>query len=183
MSPFTIAPNCEVTANGGSNMNLFFNVATTATTVVPRSQNNLNADTAQGFDIICQKQGADYIGKTAMAVASDQNLRTPGLTNGIVLSATIGSTSSTSCTASPCAYVDQTGGYITSVTRSSVGNYVINFNKTFTSLKCSHTQITATVAGVVLGAACINCNSIAIAARTFVPAAQDAGWDTICTGY
>jgi hypothetical protein len=36
--------------------------------------------------LLCQKQGVDYIGKTAKAVASDQNLRTPGVTNAKICS-------------------------------------------------------------------------------------------------
>jgi hypothetical protein len=46
--------------------------------------------TGRGINVICQKQGADYVGKTAMAVASDQNLRTPGVTKGVVYSGYIG---------------------------------------------------------------------------------------------
>ena len=41
------------------------------------------------FNLICQKQGVDYVGKTAKAVASDQNVATPGVTNSVVYSATI----------------------------------------------------------------------------------------------
>jgi hypothetical protein len=39
--------------------------------------------TAYAAEVICQKQGADYIGKTAKAVASDQNLRIPGVTKSV----------------------------------------------------------------------------------------------------
>lgn len=159
----------------------FSNVSTSSSLVFQTVQNAIltNLD----FSVICQKQGADYIGKTAKAVASDQNLRSPGVTNGIVLSASVGSSSASVCSASPCAYVDQTGGYISSVTRSSLGNYVINFNKTFEKLKCTHTQVYGAVAGFVLGSFCNNCNSIAVSGRNNSGAAQDSGWDTICTGY
>lgn len=88
-SIFAVAPNCVFISNSGANINLFQNIPTTASSVQARSQNNSNIDTAQGFDIICQKQGVDYIGKTAKAVASDQNVRTPGVTNAVLMSAKV----------------------------------------------------------------------------------------------
>ena len=42
------------------------------------------------FRVVLQKSAADYVGKTARAVSSDQNLRTPGVTNSVVYSAYIG---------------------------------------------------------------------------------------------
>jgi hypothetical protein len=47
---------------------------------------------AYATKVICQKQGVDYIGKTAKAVASDQNLRTPGVTKAVMYSARISAT-------------------------------------------------------------------------------------------
>jgi len=44
------------------------------------------------FRVMLQKSAADYVGKTARAVSSDQNLRTPGVTKGVVYSAFISST-------------------------------------------------------------------------------------------
>lgn len=46
---------------------------------------------AYATKIICQKQGVDYIGKTAKAVASDQNTRSPGLTKSVIVSAEVSS--------------------------------------------------------------------------------------------
>jgi len=57
---FTVAPNCVFITNSGSNLNGFQDVATSATTVVPRFMNTGGVNTASGFDIVCQKQGADY---------------------------------------------------------------------------------------------------------------------------
>jgi hypothetical protein len=44
---------------------------------------------AYATKVICQKQGVDYIGKTAKAVASDQNVRTPGVTNSVIRSSKV----------------------------------------------------------------------------------------------
>jgi hypothetical protein len=46
------------------------------------------------FNIVCQKQGVDYIGKTAKAVASDQNLRIPGTTKSVTYVEEVNCTSS-----------------------------------------------------------------------------------------
>lgn len=54
----------------------------------------------RSLNIICQKSGADYIGKTAMAVASDHNLRTPGLTGGSVLFASFAAPATSACVVS-----------------------------------------------------------------------------------
>jgi hypothetical protein len=180
---FSVSPTCTIT-NKDTNHFGVDNVSESSSLLSYGTVNTGNGvNNVAAVNIICQKQGADYIGKTAKAVASDQNLRTPGLTNGIVLSASVGSSSASVCSASPCAYVDQTGGYISSVTRSSLGNYVMNFNKTFERLKCTHSQWGGAVAGNVLGNICNNCNSIVLAGRNNSGAAQDAAWDTICTGY
>jgi hypothetical protein len=59
------------------------NTSPNATRVFTSSSTQFQASNliGRGIRVICQKQGADYIGKTAMAVASDQNVRTPGVTN------------------------------------------------------------------------------------------------------
>lgn len=46
--------------------------------------------TGRGINVVCQKQGSDYVGKTALAVASDQNIRTPGVTKAVIYSGYIG---------------------------------------------------------------------------------------------
>jgi hypothetical protein len=86
------------------------------------------AVTDTGFWIICQKQGADYIGKTAMAVASDQNVRSIGSTNVDIQSVYFGSGANcaTVCSTSPCNICNQVGSKITTVSRSSTGSYNIN---------------------------------------------------------
>jgi hypothetical protein len=67
-------------------------VSTSSTQVIVRVLSSSAGTNAAGsFSLICQKQGVDYIGKTAKAVASDQNLRTPGVTNAVFVSAEVSS--------------------------------------------------------------------------------------------
>lgn len=82
----TNAMSCTVqnAQNGGSGVNFISNSSTGFTVNTFNTTNQ--ASLAQNFNIICQKQGVDYIGKTAKAVASDQNLRTPSITNGVIYS-------------------------------------------------------------------------------------------------
>jgi hypothetical protein len=65
---------------------------------------------ATAFHVICQKQGVDYIGKTAKAVASDQNISTPGTIKSTICSAKISSTGVIS---------DQKGGCFASCTNAT----------------------------------------------------------------
>jgi hypothetical protein len=92
----TASPACTVSnisTSGTTTDTVKFNNTPNTTTIVVRTQQHSTSTynkLAQPFQVICQKQGVDYVGKTAMAVASDQNLRTPGVTNSVVYSAYIG---------------------------------------------------------------------------------------------
>lgn len=89
-SIFTVAPNCVASSNNTPA------VAASGISVIGQTVSAATVytyDNVQGprpFSLICQKQGADYVGKTALAVASDQNIRTPGVTKAVVYSAFIG---------------------------------------------------------------------------------------------
>jgi hypothetical protein len=113
----TAGMNCAVTAdNVGRSARI---LSPSSTSVVVTVFNTLAqvATTDTGFWIICQKSGADYIGKTAKAVASDQNLRTPGVTNGVVYSARVSFTGS---------IITQKGSWLTSVTNNATGDLSLN---------------------------------------------------------
>lgn len=92
----TASPACTVSnisTSGTTTDTVKFNNTPNTTTIVVRTQQHSTSTynkLAQPFQVICQKQGADYGGKSALAVASDQNLRTPGVTNSVVYSAYIG---------------------------------------------------------------------------------------------
>lgn len=68
---------------------------------------------------------------------------TPGTSRVETFSFSYGKTATTVCDSTglvntnQCAYLDQIGNNVTSVTRTGTGNYVLNFTKTFSKLKCS----------------------------------------------
>jgi hypothetical protein len=118
---FSVVPNlvstiddgsgtCRESRSIGTNTNTFFRVDTLS---------SAGAAADCQFRVVIQKQGADYVGKTAFAVASDQNLRTPGVTKGVVYSAFIGSTGS---------IVSEIGDFISgSCTVASTNVFTCNF--------------------------------------------------------
>lgn len=83
--------NCNYTPPSGFQQLVNINTSTTSTIAV-ENFNNVGASAAGGGILTCQKTGADYVGKTAFAVASDQNIRTPGVTKAVIYSAYITST-------------------------------------------------------------------------------------------
>ena len=120
----TTAMNCNATtaptAVYGQNVHVAALTASTLTTVTA----NNATPTRYGHYVICQKAGADYIGKTAMAVASDQNVRSIGSTNVDIQSVYFAQ--STACSSTPCAIASQVGSKITSVSFEVTGVYRIN---------------------------------------------------------
>jgi hypothetical protein len=78
---FTVTPSCLITPITGASAVGAIVTSASSSSVSFVTTNTLGSGVQAPFNIICQKQGADYIGKTAMAVASDQNVRTPGVTN------------------------------------------------------------------------------------------------------
>jgi len=104
--------NCSITGTSGATCTYNTNLVTQPMNCVSTSSSQyhtiITPSTSTGFTsytynssheraaaeqyIICQKQGADYVSKTAKAVASDQNLRTPGVTKAVVYSAFVSGT-------------------------------------------------------------------------------------------
>lgn len=90
-SIFSVTPNCVASmAADISGVSQSASTGTVNTTSGAFRVLSGGAKSAQAFNIVCQKQGADYVGKTALAVASDQNVRTPGVAKSVVYSAYIG---------------------------------------------------------------------------------------------
>jgi hypothetical protein len=137
---------------------------------------------AYATKIICQKSGADYIGKTAKAVASDQNLRTPGVTNAVVFSLGYGGTAiGTQCTASPC-FVDQVGSEVSSITRSAAGNYTLNFSRTYSKIRCTGVSQGNSYGSHGGLSSCNNCSSMSFVTVNFSQTLQDTTGTMICHG-
>lgn len=128
-SIFTVTPNCAfVSSANNSLIHVVLVSSSSSNAVVYSARTDTGAPLAGSFQIICQKQGADYVGNTALAVASDQNVRSIGSTGVDIQSVYFGSSAdcSTACTTGTCTICNQVGSKITSVTWSSLGSYLLN---------------------------------------------------------
>lgn len=111
---FTVAPNCtivnqEISAATTNGM-IASIISTSSSNISYRTNRHDSVATPYPTNIICQKQGVDYIGKTAKAVASDQNISTPGTIKSTLCSAKISATGVIS---------DQKGGCFASCTNAT----------------------------------------------------------------
>lgn len=105
---FTVAPNCTATTILSTNTATIQITSLTNTGVAfITRESNTGTPLARDMHFICQKQGVDFVSKTAKAVASDQNLRSPGITNSVLCSAKISNTG---------VITDQQGGCFSSCT-------------------------------------------------------------------
>ena len=125
------------------------------------------------FNLSCQKTGVDSKPKTAKIASSIGVPTVPGITTEAIdtFSVSFGESSlSTVCSTSPC-YIDQfgqagskgiqSGGAVTSITRSSVGAYVLNTTKTYTKLKCMSSVNTNTIVNLLQATmGCTSCSSL-----------------------
>lgn len=128
-SIFTVAPNCTIgPAQNGVATVTRIDSTSSSQIVVSTFASTSGAPSAGAFNLICQKQGADYIGKTAKAVASDQNVRSIGAVGVDIQSISYGgnSTCSSVCSASPCTTCNPVGSKVTSMTRIGLGQYNLN---------------------------------------------------------
>jgi hypothetical protein len=116
---FTVAPNCSLTPANTTGQRMNITSITSSQFVASDRANDGTANTASDFHVICQKQGVDYIGKTAKAVASDQNVATPGVTKSTFCSAKISATGVIS---------DQKGGCFSSCTNATTPVCTFNSN-------------------------------------------------------
>jgi hypothetical protein len=84
------------------------------------------------------------------------------------------------CTSTPCTIADQSGSWVTSITRASVGNYTINFSSSFSSAPtcvCTLTGFTNTCQGMTTTTSSANfTNNSAAGALT------DGSFGVICIG-
>lgn len=87
---FTVAPQCWAEIEVNTTGWMAEAHTTSSSQVLVKTSQGISASSG-AFTLYCRKQGADYIGKTAKAVASDQNLRTPSVTNAVFISAEISS--------------------------------------------------------------------------------------------
>lgn len=128
-SIFTVAPNCTVTASdttGG--LSLLSSTTTSSVTPIFISRTDAGStNVATPFRIICQKAGIDYTSKTAKAVASDQNVSSPGTLKATLCSADISATGVIS---------NQDGGCFSSCTNATTPVCTFTSNFWVTTPKC-----------------------------------------------
>jgi hypothetical protein len=125
---FSVSPTCTIT-NKDTNHFGVDNVSESSSLLSYGTVNTGNGvNNATAVNIICQKSSVDYVGKTAKAVASDQNVRSIGAVGVDIQSVLFGSGAncSTACTTGNCTICSQIGSKITSVSFVSSGNYNIN---------------------------------------------------------
>jgi len=120
---FTVAPHCwaEIEVNTTGWM-AEAHTASTSQVLVKTSQ-GVSASSG-AFTLYCRKQGVDYVSKTAKAVASDQNVRTPGVVNSQLFGAVVTNT----CSTSQCTISQSFGSNITSINRTSTGQYSLTLS-------------------------------------------------------
>jgi hypothetical protein len=155
---FTTAPNCTLTeVDAVTTLTTSVKNSTEPTTSGASVRTGFNTTASSftkavvPFHIICQKQGADYIGKTAMAVASDQNVRSIGSTNVDIQSVYFGSGANcaSACTTGTCTICNQVGNKITSVSFVATGGYNLN-GIDGTKYNCSGSSSSASSGNLVL---------------------------------
>jgi hypothetical protein len=87
---FTVSPNCLISSAGTNGVTTTELNTVTSTSIVARTTNSTNGSkVAVTYNLVCQKQGVDYVGKTAKAVSSDQNISSPGTIKSTLCSAKI----------------------------------------------------------------------------------------------
>ena len=122
----TTGMNCQATADNVGRAVRTFSTGASQVQMTVFNTNTQVAVSDTGFTITCQKQGADYIGRTARAVASDQNVRTNGLLKSVMYSGAFAVGTSTP--------LQTYGDWIQSISSSGTGQVTFNFKtNTFAS--------------------------------------------------
>lgn len=177
----TVGMNCSATTSPssayGQNVHIAQSVPTSLITVTA----NNGTTTRYGHYVVCQKQGADYIGKTAMAVASDQNVRSIGSTNVDIQS--ISFSSGLICSTGTCITNLKVGNKITSVSWAATGAYNVN-GVDGAKYNCSGTAYNSIGSVVASGFPDIAASTSSYARVAFGGGAvANIGWGTItCIG-
>lgn len=121
---FTVAPNCTASvATDASGVSLSANVVTQLfNSIVVRTLSG-GAKVAVPFTVQCTKGGPDFVAKRTIEGFLSKTVTSTG--NFIERMERVAVT--TACTASPCTIASQSGAF-TSITRSAIGTYTVNYN-------------------------------------------------------
>lgn len=185
---FTVAPNCLVSLN--KEFDWTGGIQTVTNSSVSYTVSSAGSGSA-GTDVylICQKTGADYFPKTAKVAVSTGVNRTDGVERPEIFSVSYGKTATTVCdgtglvNTNQCAYLDQIGNAVTSITRSGTGDYALNTSKTYSKLKCGWSGTGPNQSLIYSSIACSSCSSVSFST---VGRASGVGEDTrgtlLCQG-
>ena len=179
---FKISPNCSFSIKKEFPWTSGVQ-SVTSTSIAYTVSNSGSGSSGVDAYLVCQKAGNDYLNsRITQQIVQMRGVPTvPGATGGIdTFSVSYGTTNATTvCSASPCSYLDQIGGAVTSVTRAGVGNYTLNTVKTYSKLKCTMSAANAAqyLAGNVNPGSCSNCSSIAFSTGYTTTAAY-RDWET-----
>jgi hypothetical protein len=144
---FSLAPNCEATIDDPRTIRVT-SVSNTSVTIVTYNPTTAGVQDANGFSLMCQKQGVDY-GNTRKIVGTFSEVVTaPGWDRPKTYKTSGGGAGSlaapTVCTGSPCTeYAESYSGVYAAPTKAAVGAYqTVISNGTFVAnsfLDCSCT--------------------------------------------
>ena len=127
---------CSATSNSASNE--------VDTRIVPASSNNtktrymlVNSNLVDLDHILtCKRRGSDWVSKTAVQGYLSETVRSDIVNTKIAKGLVAGATETTVCSSSPCTLYRATKN-VTSVTRSSTGQYVLNFSDFIRNPTCT----------------------------------------------
>ena len=179
---FTATPNCSVTpsdTSGGFGL-LNSSSATFVNPIFISRTDGGSANLQAPFRLICQKQGVDYVGKTAKAVASDQNVRTPGVTNAVIQSCHVSDSVISNACAGTCTIHKNFGNICSSATKTGTGAYTLNTTTDISNLNC---KAVSKRSGSGCETATLTGTSVSVQCRDYgVPTATDAIFLFECHG-
>lgn len=114
--------------------------------------------------VYCERQGSDLENASILQQnVALKNYSKTEISSGSgtdSFSFSYGATATTVCASGTCAYLDQIGNYVSSVVWTATGTYTINFNKTYTKLKCMTSLQIISEALSRNRVRCENCNSV-----------------------
>jgi hypothetical protein len=177
---FTTAPSCQTNNDDGNTRVSAVTAVTTTSANVATSSTGITIGNAP-FNIECSKVGADFIATRNIVGSFNEMNTTPSLARPILFSV---NTAYGTCSSSPCTLSANYGGVITSVTRSSAGNYVMNMSGLSATPNCAFTVANST-SGFSPVCQAFSQSSSAISFQCGIQNAngtQDVGLNIICHG-
>lgn len=120
-----LAPKCVVSSTDTAAPEM--NVVPSGTGFVANTLNSAGAGTNRDFMIICHRNVGDYRPRFAAPILTG-SVTSNSASAERIERLIFGGPGNSACTVSPCTILSQSGNWISSVTRSSAGSYVVNFN-------------------------------------------------------